>query len=287
MKLGLFDVCLVALVGCSPAIDPTPQADSDTTGESTSTGFEDERTTTGQRQTGTSSGSSGDDTTTAAQTGFDESSSSSTGEPIVCGSPLLDPGDRLHLEASPMRGNPDGLVTIVQWTGYEDPFSSAVQDTIAALFEGPLAPQLRLVAKQMPLRFQDPGGRLARAGLAAHALGAYWAFHDAMFAYEGDLDDEAVDAIATDVGLDLVAFHDAMQSAQVQAALGDDGELFAAVGATGTPSSVVNGTFLSGAQPLATFEAVVEEELEAMEALIAQGTSPCVAFDERLDDVLP
>ncbi len=69
-----------------------------------------------------------------------------------------------------------------------------------------------------------------------------------------------------------------MQSPDVQDALDDDMALFTEVGGTGTPSSVVNGAFLSGAQPLANLEAL---------ALIDQGAIPCVAFEQRLEDNLP
>ncbi|MEL6701911.1 MAG: hypothetical protein AAFO58_09580, partial [Pseudomonadota bacterium] len=34
---------------------------------------------------------------------------------------------------------------------------------------------------------------MARAGLAAHALGSYWAFNDAMFALEGEIDASVID----------------------------------------------------------------------------------------------
>ncbi len=186
-----------------------------------------------------------------------------------------------------MRGNPDALVTLVIWTGYADPFSAAVQSTLAALADGPQGDELRIVSKQMPLPFQDPRGQLARAGLAADTLGSYWPFHDAMFAADEDLTPEAVDAIAVGVGLDLDAFHTAMRSPEVAARLAEDSALFTEVGATGTPSSIINGQLLVGAQPLDVFESVVGSQRDEMEALIDIGTPACVAFEQRLEAQLP
>ena len=186
-----------------------------------------------------------------------------------------------------MRGNPDALVTVVVWTGYADPFSASVQSTLAALAAGPQGDELRIVSKQMPLPFQDPRGRLARAGLAADALGAYWPFHDAMFAAEEALEPEVVDTIATSVGLDLGEFHTAMESPEVAARLAEDAALFSAVGATGTPSSIINGELFVGAQPLGGFEDVVASQRAAMDVLLDAGTPACVAFGERLDAQLP
>lgn len=186
-----------------------------------------------------------------------------------------------------MRGNPDALVTLVVWTGYADPFSAALQDTLDALAAGPQGDELRIVSKQMPLEFQDAGGRLARAGLAADALGAYWEFHDAMFAADQDLEPEVVDSIALGVGLDLDAFHTAMESEEVAAQLALDMALFEAVGASGTPSSIINGELVVGAQPLGGLEEVLASQRSAMDLLIEDGLPACLAFEQRLDAQLP
>jgi len=185
-----------------------------------------------------------------------------------------------------MRGNPDGLVTVVIWTGYADPFSRQVQATLAALRESVLGDEVRVVSKQMPLPFQDPEAVFARAGLAAHELGVYWPFHDAVFALE-DPDMESIDAIADGLGLDLEVFHTTMESPEVAAQLEADRALFAAVGGQGTPSWVVNGAFNVGAQPYAVFEAAAQDELAAMREAVDAGVPPCVAFEQRLEALLP
>lgn len=185
-----------------------------------------------------------------------------------------------------MRGNPDGLVTIVQWTGYNDPFSRNAFVTMNALLDGPLGEEVRLVPKQLPLRFQDPGGYIARAALAAEQLGSFWKLHDQMFAYEGELDAVAVDRLAAAIGLDLPTFHAAIESPAVAERLEADRNLFEAVGGSGTPSFVINGEFVQGAQPLDVFEERSGAQLEAMVSLIDDGLSPCEAFAQRLDEQL-
>ena len=235
----------------------------------------------------TSSGTTGEDVGT---TGGEPASSSgaldTTGPVVRCGSPLVDAADRLQLLDSPMRGNPDGLVTVVIWTGYADPFSRQVQATLAALRESALGDEVRVVSKQMPLPFQDPDAVFARAGLAAHELGVYWPFHDAVFALD-EPDMEGIDAIAEELGLDLDVFHTTMASPEVAAQLEADQALFAAVGGQGTPSWVVNVAFNVGAQPYAVFEAAAADELEAMREAVDAGVPPCVAFEQRLDVLLP
>ena len=284
-------VCLASSLGCGAAVvdeAETEPADGSTSVLDASTGGGDE-SSGGVEPGSESSSSSGttvgvDETSSSSSSGGSETS---TGVSVECGSPIVDRADRLEVLASPMRGNPDGLVTIVIWTGFADPFSRNVQATLDALLDGPLGAEVRVVSKQLPLPFQDPGEVFARAGVVAQVLGAYWPFHDAMFAHEGELDMEVVDTIAVDVGFDLDEFHDAMESREVTTRLASDRALFEAVGASGTPSWVANGAFFVGAQPLEVFESAAQEQLDAMMALIDEEHTPCEAFAELLDAQLP
>ncbi len=293
---------LVASVACSAAVED-PLADTSTSAASTGEP-EDElpSTTTGPMSTSTSSDTDSDtdgnsdtiagsgDTTgldpgTESQTESD--GSSTTGPASSCDSPLLDPQDRLQLQDAPTRGNPDGWITIVQWTGYNDPFSRAAHTTMNALQAGPLGPEIRLVAKQFPLSFQDPDGRIARAALAADLQDGFWQLHDAMFEYEGTIDETVVDELAAGLGLDLDALHDAMDGAEVSARLEADAALFEAFGGGGTPSFIINGERITGAQPFEVFEERAQAQLDAMQVLVEGGLTPCAAFDQRLSDQLP
>jgi predicted DsbA family dithiol-disulfide isomerase len=52
-----------------------------------------------------------------------------------------------------------------------------------------------------------------------------------------------------------------------------------AVGVSGTPSFYVNGRFLSGAQPVAVFSALIDEELAKAKAAIAGGVAAADYYD--------
>ncbi|MEM6290520.1 MAG: DsbA family protein [Myxococcota bacterium] len=287
MTRACVPLLLGLVAGCAPAITEEP-ADEDAS--SSSSGLLPEPgSTTGDTGTdfdpASSTSSFGDES--SSSTGSNDASESSTGQTATCSSPLIDADDRLDALASPMRGNPDALVTVVIWTGFGDPFSRNVQATLEDLLAGPLGDDVRVVAKQYPLPFQDPDEVMARAGLAAHALGSYWAFNDAMFALEGEIDASVIDAVATEVGLDLDAFHAAMLSPDVAEQLAADQTLFNQVGAAGTPSWVINGAFFVGAQPLEVFAEAAQEQLDAMSAAIDEGLTPCEAYASRLDAQLP
>jgi predicted DsbA family dithiol-disulfide isomerase len=64
-----------------------------------------------------------------------------------------------------------------------------------------------------------------------------------------------------DLGLDTDAFNTCFDSGKYRDAVRQDYQTGQAIGVTGTPAFFVNGRFLSGAQPLEAFTAVIDEEL--------------------------
>lgn len=103
----------------------------------------------------------------------------------------------------------------------------------------------------------------AYAGRAAAAQGKFWQFHDAVYATQfepnsGALSSSNIDKIATGLGLDMTRFHADMASAAVQQAVAADFALGQRIGVTGTPTFVINGTPVVGAQPLSVFSQVID-----------------------------
>lgn len=294
MKHVYFGVFAWSLIACGPAVSTSDDA----TANGSTSG---EQTTVAGSTTGSSEDTSGGEDTIDESTssGIAESSSSGlgsssgdhessdSGDPTLCVAPWLDPNDRLQVDGSPMRGNADGLVTIVQWLGYREPFSRNVYTTIEDLFEGPSGSQLRLVIKQMPFDFHDPARRWARAGIAAGQQDLFWEFHDAVFQYEDELEDETLDEIALSAGLDLDLLHEAMLSEEVEAQLEADEALFNEYEVGGTPGFSINGRVFAGALLAEDFESIVAEALTAMETRIDDGQSQCEAYANELDTNLP
>ena len=57
-------------------------------------------------------------------------------------------------------------------------------------------------------------------------------------------------------------FQTCLAAAETAAIVDADQKAAEALGATGTPAFFINGIFLSGAQPIEVFQAVIEEELQ-------------------------
>ena len=128
----------------------------------------------------------------AAQQRSDEKASELTKQAIVQQrAALLDDPD------SPVGGNPKGDVTIVEFFDYRCPYCKQVEPALEALLKQD--PKLRIVYKEFPIL--GPASVIAsRVALAARDQGKYAAFHHAMMATKGSIDEKVILQVAASVG---------------------------------------------------------------------------------------
>jgi len=177
------------------------------------------------------------------------------------------------LLGSPVRGPADAFVTMVEFSDFECPFCKQVEPTIESLLARyPHA--LRLVWKDYPLPQHPRAHLLANFIAAARSAGSdvgFWALHDAVFASDGELDDNALSALAGKNGLDGVALLSAASARAHESAIRADVALGERLGVNGTPTFFLNGRRVAGAMPPAEFDALIRSELATAERLVAHG----------------
>ncbi len=115
----------------------------------------------------------------------------------------------------------------------------------------------------------------ARAACAAHLQGKFSEMHDGIWrdAFDAgrDFSEKNIIRIARKAGVKRRQLQADIKGACVQIVAEDQREL-SQLGARGTPSFFINGRFLSGAQPIDRFKALIDEELKKAEERIADGT---------------
>ena len=164
-------------------------------------------------------------------------------------------------EGFPGKGSEDAPVTIVEFSDFECPFCSRVVPTLDRISER-YGDQVRIVFRQFPLDNLHPNARkAAEASLCAEEQGKFWEMHDAMFANQRQLQVAQLKRQAGELGLDTNAFDECLDSGRHAAQVQADVDAGAGLGVTGTPAFLINGRFLSGAQPFEAFEKVIEDEL--------------------------
>jgi protein-disulfide isomerase len=162
---------------------------------------------------------------------------------------------------SPVRGDEDAVITIVEWSDFQCPFCNRVAPTLAEIDKA-YGSKVRLVFKHMPLSIHSKAPAAHAAAEAAHRQGKFWEMHDKIFASQRDLAPETFERYATELDLDLDQFKKDIASADVKKRLDDDMRQAQELGVTGTPAFFINGRFLSGAQPFENFKRTIDAELE-------------------------
>jgi len=159
------------------------------------------------------------------------------------------------------KGPDNAPVTIVQFSDFQCPFCSKVEPTITQLMTD-YAGKIRVVFKNKPLSFHADAPLAAEAVLAAGEQGKFWEMHEILFANQKALKRENLDSYAQQLGLDMTKFAAALDTHKFKEAVDKDIEASDAVQITGTPAFVINGTLVSGAQPIERFKEVIDKALD-------------------------
>ena len=158
---------------------------------------------------------------------------------------------------SPVGGNPNGDVTIVEFFDYQCGYCKVVFPRIEKLLIDDS--NLRFVFKEMPIL--GPNSVFAaRAALAARMQGEkqYVAFHKVMMASRGSLNKASVFRFATDAGLDLERLKGDMEDDNINDMIRRNLKLADALSINGTPAFVIGDTIVRGAVDLLKLKILVE-----------------------------
>ena len=140
-------------------------------------------------------------------------------------------------------GNPQGKVTLVEFTDYACGYCRASVPDVAALIAA--NPDLRVVVREFPILTPESADA-AKMAIAAAEQGRYAAFHNAMFA-AGRPTRETIAGAARTAGLDLARAQRVIATASTAAELERNHQYARQLGISGTPSWVIGDAMLSGA----------------------------------------
>lgn len=125
-----------------------------------------------------------------------------------------------------------------------------------------------------PLPFHQNAGPAAEAAMAAFAQGKYWEMEALLFENMQSLNRETFERLAQQIGLNMTRFKADLDNHTQQPAIQRMQALAQKLGARGTPSFVINGRKLRGAQPFEGFKAIIDEEITKAQQLITQRRIP-------------
>ena len=156
-------------------------------------------------------------------------------------------------------GDPNGVVTVVEFFDYRCPYCKAAEPQLQKLLQNHA--KVRLVLKEFPILDIEDQSHIsenaARAALATLPQGKYLQVHRALLA-KARLDDAATHGVLVDAGVDLGPDSALGASKAITDHLADNRKLARDIGVDGTPAFVIGDKMIAGAQMDQLEAAIVE-----------------------------
>ena len=157
---------------------------------------------------------------------------------------------------APVRGNPSGDVTLVEFFDYRCPYCRQVEPFVQALISSDRG--LRVVVKQFPI-LGPASVYAARVALAAYKQGKYEQFHDAVMSKRSNFDEAALLKLAEEAGLALDRLKTDMNSPEVDAEIKRTTEIAKTLKLSGTPAFIAGTELIPGATDIETLQVLIDE----------------------------
>jgi protein-disulfide isomerase len=162
-----------------------------------------------------------------------------------------------NVASDPVRGNPRGDVTIVEFFDARCPYCKRLHAELKPLLERDR--NIRVVMKDLPIL--GPQSVVAsRALLAAQRQGKYPALYDALMSLRGEPTDALIRSEAERVGIDYARLRRDMEDPAIQQRLDANVALARSLRIEGTPALIIGDTLIPGAVSAAQLEQMIAGE---------------------------
>jgi protein-disulfide isomerase len=168
----------------------------------------------------------------------------------------------VSVDDDPARGPEDAAVTIIEFSDFQCPYCGRFfQQTLPQLMAR-YGDRVRFVYRDFPLDQIHPNARNAAiAAECADDQGKFWEYHDVLFSNQQALGVADLKRYAEQLGLDTDAFSKCLDSQQYNDEVNADLRDGIQAGVSGTPTFFINGRRVVGAQPLQTFQTLIDQAL--------------------------
>lgn len=174
-------------------------------------------------------------------------------------------------------GDPNAKVKIIEYSDFQCPYCKQFADTTEqAIIDNFIATGKVFFTYHSMGNFVSQniglGGTESRdaaeASYCASDQGKFWEYKDILFANslgedQGYFARPRLEKMAEALDLDLTQFNECMDAKKFRNQVNQDFSDGIAAGVTGTPSFVINGKLITGAQPIEVFQQEIEAALQA------------------------
>ncbi|RTE90508.1 DsbA family protein [Bradyrhizobium sp. LVM 105] len=163
---------------------------------------------------------------------------------------------------TPVAGNPNGNITIVEWSDYNCPYCRKVEPELRQVVQDD--GKVRLVLKDWPI-LGPVSVTAARSALAAKFQDKYHQAHDALIGVSSRLTEPRINELLASAGVDMDRLKRdlAGRGSDIDALLKRNNDQAEAFGFRGTPSFIVGKYRVPGVLSMAEFEQVIADARKA------------------------
>ncbi|HEU5077169.1 MAG TPA: thioredoxin domain-containing protein [Polyangiaceae bacterium] len=168
---------------------------------------------------------------------------------------------------SPFAGGKNAKVVIHEFSDFECPFCSRVEPTMAQIKQE-YGNKVKIVWRNLPLPFHKKADLAAEASYEVYKQkgdAAFWQYHEKLFANQKSEDGllrPGLEKYAQELGVDMAKFKAALDNRTHKDRIQADKDAAQKAGISGTPAFVINGYYLSGAQPFPSFKKLIDRALK-------------------------
>ncbi len=176
---------------------------------------------------------------------------------------------KINLKGEPSRGPANAKVTLVEFSDFQCPFCSKGYSTIETQVLKDYGDKVKFYYKNYPLPFHPWATPAAIAAECAKQQKpeAFWSVYKGFFDNQKDITADNIKekalSFAANDKIDAAKFNDCFDNKKTADKVKADQAEGASVGVTGTPSFVINGRLIVGAQPYDNFKNIIDDELSS------------------------
>lgn len=160
--------------------------------------------------------------------------------------------DNIDLGNVPVKGNEEAKVKIVEYSDFQCPFCKRGSQMLPDLLDQ-YGDDIAIYYKQLPLPNHNWAKPASVASLCAYQQGndKFWEFHDKIFENQSNINlensEEKFSQFASDIGLDKAEFESCTDSQEIAARVESEMQEAQQLGVNSTPTFVVDGIIVPGA----------------------------------------
>jgi protein-disulfide isomerase len=174
---------------------------------------------------------------------------------------------KIALANESFKGPADAKVTIVEYSDFQCPFCEKGYSTLEKEVLPGYAGKVKFYYKHLPLPFHPwaESAAIAQECVKVQSADAGWAVYNGFFDKQKEITvanvkDKTLEFVGT-TKIDTDKFNKCYDNKETAEQIRADKAEAAALGISGTPSFVINGRMVKGAQPADKFKAIIDDEL--------------------------